>query len=201
MLTVLMLRRKRYPEIQTWKVPIITLWIAVTGVIGTLILYWIESGGDFGRTSFFGSVLFVPTFALPLLLLGIRYHTLMDFIAPAGCIMLAIMKMDCIKWGCCDGKLLCVRNGVEIYFPSPWVEMFVGWILLFVLIKLEKKPEFRNRIYPTFLILYGIVRYCLNWFRDTDAVFLLGLPPGNFWAFVAIVYGLLWAQILKRKEK
>ena len=195
MLILMLLRRKIYPQIQLWKYPIISILLTIAGVIGAMLMYYIETG-EFSGTSLFGSIFFIPIILLPVLLLGIPFSTLMDLIAPAECLMLVLMKLDCLLSGCCFGKYL---PSLEFQFPSQVIEMFTFFVIMLLLLQLEQQEKNRGRIYCHYLIIYGIARFILNWFRYGVKPFVWILPAGNFWSLVAIAIGFIWLVIVKRK--
>lgn len=196
MLMLMLLRRKRYPQIPVWKYPIVSLLLTVSGVAGTMLMFYIESG-RFGGTSFFGAILFVPLLMLPACLFRIPYRTLMDLCAPAECIMLTIMKVDCLMSGCCIGKYL---PNLGFQFPSQIVEMVTVFFILLLLLEYDKKHKANGSLYGAYMILYGTTRFILNWFRYGTKPFLLGLPAGNFWSLVAIALGILWLWSANKRK-
>ena len=136
-------------KVSLWKSLPVTFLLTVFGTLGTYIWFFIENFW-FGGRSYYGAVFFVPVvFLLVSTFLKIPYGYLMDFCAPAECIMLAIMKYQCLMDGCCNGRLLYIdHSGVEIYFPSQIVELIVAVILFGVLLFLSHKKERRGFIYP-----------------------------------------------------
>lgn len=199
MFIVMLLRRKKYPEVSLWKLPIICVVLTICGVLGTMLLFYIENG-YFAGTSFFGAILFVPILMLPLLLLHIPYGSMMDICATAECAMLAVMKWDCVIKGCCSGRFLCTMKGTDIYFPSQIAEMIAAVAVLFALIFIDKKSNQKNKLYAWYMIFYGAVRFVLNWFRAEQNPFMLGLTPGCFWGVVCIVLGAVWIGVIKLLE-
>jgi len=194
MFVLMLLRRKSYPQIKNWQFGVVSILLTISGVIGAMLMHFIESG-TFSGTSFFGAILFVPVIMLPALLIKIPYGTLMDLCAPAESLMLAFMKVDCLVAGCCIGKYL---PNLGFQFPSQLIEMVVTIIIMAVLIKIEKNPKNKNTIYAWYLILYGVTRFILNWFRYGVKPFVWVLPAGNFWSLVAIAVGIVWLLIVKR---
>lgn len=197
MLLLMLLRRKTFPRIQLWKYPIISILLTIAGVIGAMLMYYIETG-KFGGTSLFGSIFFIPVLLLPALLLRIRYDDLMDLCAPCECLMLALMKLDCLLSNCCFGKYL---PALEIQFPSQIVELVCFLALMLFLLKIEHGGKHRGRIYGDYLVIYGIIRFILNWFRYGVAPFVWILPAGNFWALVAIALGVAWLSLPLKRSK
>ena len=55
----MILRKKEFQQVAIWKMALLTVWLTITGVAGTMILAYIETG-EFGGTSFYGAVLMVP---------------------------------------------------------------------------------------------------------------------------------------------
>lgn len=109
--------------------------------------------------------------------------------------MLAILKMQCAVNGCCVGILLTITaDGTYIRFPSQIIELLNALVLMVILLWLIRKGTWQGRIYPIYMLLYGITRFILNLLRDTKP-FLLGLPAGNFWSLVAIVIALIWLRL------
>lgn len=194
MLILMLLRRKAFPQIQLWKLPIISLLLTLAGVAGAMLMFYIESG-KFGGTSFFGAILFIPVLLLPALLLRIRYSELMDLCAPAECLMLSFMKLDCLMSDCCIGKYL---PTLELQFPSQIVEMLTILIIMLLLLQKERSGASTGRLYGHYLILYGSTRFVLNWFRYGLTPFVWILPAGNFWSIIAIAVGLIWLMAVNR---
>jgi prolipoprotein diacylglyceryltransferase len=51
------------------------------------------------------------------------------------------------------------------------------------------------------MVIYGIARFFLNFFRDVEASFLLGLSQGSFWSLCSLVIGVLALIVIRVKEK
>lgn len=195
MFLLMLLRRKKYPQLGIWKMALISVLLTFSGVAGALLMHYIESG-SFRGTSFFGAILFVPIIMIPAVLLKINYSTLMDLCAPAESLMLAFMKFDCMLRGCCIGKYL---PSLGFQFPSQIIEMIVTLIITAILVKIENRPDSHGMIYGWYLIIYGATRFVLNWFRYGIKPFVWILPAGNFWSLVAIAIGTRWLLLKKKK--
>ena len=195
MFLLMLFRKKKYAEIPVWKMIISSLLLAVCGVVGAMLMYFIESG-SFGGTSFFGAILFIPVLMLPIaLMLRIPFGQMMDLCAPCECVMLAVLKIDCLNSGCCYGRMF-----GAFQFPSQLVEMAVILIIMVVLLRMERKQKNENCIYPCYLILYGATRFVLNLFRGGLSPFVWILPAGNFWSLVSICIGVLALILIKRRH-
>jgi prolipoprotein diacylglyceryltransferase len=186
-----------------WKSFLIAFLIAISGVIGTYTMFYIENH-RWGGTSFFGGVFFVPLFFIGFAyLLKHPYNELMDLCAPAGCMMLVVMKIQCLLSGCCDGRILFTdAAGTEVRFPSQMAELINGLILAAVLLYIAYKAKHKGEIYPIFLVLYGVSRFILSFFREDFVTTTMLVPFGTIWSIVAIIIGVLWMWLLRRpKEK
>ena len=195
MAAVMLLPRRWRAGLPMWKTLLSAAVLTVLGVLGAKLMFLIESGFWAG-TSFYGAVFFPPMIMVLLaLLLRVPPLALLDLCAPAECVMLAILKMQCAVNGCCVGILLTITaDGTYIRFPSQIIELLNALVLMVMLLRLIRKGTWQGRIYPIYMLLYGITRFILNLLRDTKP-FLLGLPAGNFWSLVAIVIALIWLRL------
>ena len=186
--------------IKWWKCVLFGLSLTVTGTVGTYLLFFVENGW-IGGTSFFGAVFLVPVlFALAARLLSLNYQWLTDLSAPAECMMLAVMKVQCLIYGCCGGKTFCLPNGMEFVFPSQIVELVNALVIAVVLIWMSQKEKHRGTLYPWYMVIYGASRFVLNLLRGGTTPFAFGLPAGNVWSLVAIISGILWLIIASRRK-
>ena len=206
MLVLILIMMGHY-RIKLWKGVPVAVLLTITGTIGTYIWYIIESG-RFGAQSYYGAVFLVPlAFIYVAKILKIPYGDLMDFCAPAECVMLAIMKYRCAVDGCCAGKvLLAIATDGSVVFPSQIAELINAFVLMAVLMGMAFCRKTRGKIYAWYLVLYGSTRFVLNLFRADTTPFLIGLPVGNIWSLLAIFLGVLWLtdrklQIIKSTPK
>lgn len=206
MLILILIMMKLY-RVRMWKGLPVAVILTVTGTVSTYIWFLIESS-IFGGRSYFGAVFLVPlAFVYVAKLLRIPYGYLMDFCAPAECVMLAIMKYQCLIDGCCGGKvLLSIAMDGSVVFPSQMAELVNALALMATLLTLGFFRRTRGKIYAWYLVLYGVTRFILNLFRADTTPFLIGLPIGNVWSILAIFIGVLWLTdrklaIVKNKPK
>ena len=190
MLIPIMLQGSWY-RLNSAKRVILAVLLTIAGTLGTFLLYYVENG-EFGGTSFFGAVFFVPILFIPVAkLLGIRYHALMDICAPAECMMLVVMKIQCYLTDCCSGVIFKIQ-GQSFTFPSQLAELTNALVICVILLLLARKEKNRGKLFPIYMIIYGATRFVLNVFRKTKIVQVLFMPFGNFWSLVSIVVGVVW---------
>lgn len=171
------------------------------GILGTLILFFIENN-EWGGTSFFGAVLLIPVFFLPISkCFRLSYARLMDYVAPSGLAMYMVNKWNCYVAGCCVGRNIGFSpEGIPKYFPSQIVEIIVTGIIVIVLLILECRMAFSQRLYPLGLILYGLSRFVLNMFREEWVTTKMIMPFGNIWSLVAIGVGVAWLFFQNKRK-
>lgn len=196
MFVSMVLRKKQFPQVALWKMIVLTVWLTITGVLGTMILAYIESG-KFGGTSFYGAVLMVPVLIMPAMLMRITHKDILNLCAPAECAMLLIMRFDCLDKGCCFGKYL---PNLGFQFPSQITEMIVALAVMIVLVRMHRKNS-QIQLYPWYMIMYGVLRFCIQGLRYGGTnPWILGLSAGHFWSLVSITIGVIWLLLSKERK-
>lgn len=201
MLGVMLLARK-WIVVKCSKVILFSVLLTICGFASVKLMYFIENG-EWDGLSFFGAILFEPLFILLLsLILREKWTTLLDLSAPSISVMQAVMKLECLRSGCCRGRLLYLNpeTGKQFVFPSREVELIAALLIATLLVYLISRKKTQGEIYPIYMVIYGIVRFALNWFRNSREAFVWLLPAGNFWALVAILIGAIWLLILRQEK-
>ncbi len=182
-----------------WKIAFCAAIITISGVLGAYLMGFIESG-NWGGRSYFGAVFFVPIIMwIAAKRLKLPYGHLMDVCAPAGCIMLAVLKIKCNIDGCCGGRFFALENGELFRFPSQIVESIVGLFLAIAFIWINKKGTKQSMVYPLYLLSYGVARFILSFFRYPHP-WIGSLPAGAFWSLISIAVGLTVLFLQKKKR-
>lgn len=193
----IMVQMKWY-AVKPWKSIVVSLALVITGVYGSEIWYYVENL-SFGGRSFYGAIVLSPIIFFPLSqILQIPYKKILDFIPPAGCITLALVKLQCLRDGCCVGKILYIdENYMYVRFPSQIVEMVTFLGISVLLLYMSSKLKFRGKIFPWFLVLYGGSRFFLDFTRDIKSTYLLGLSAGSFWSLCSLIIGIVILSIMR----
>lgn len=199
-LSMLINKKLRLP---LWKIVVYTLIVVPVGVLCAKLMRIIEDGTWVGF-SVYGAVLFEPLIMIPLgLLMKIKPVEMMGLGAPTGCLSIVFLKIQCAITGCCYGRILWRQaNGRPVRFPSQIVEMIVGIILLFAMMKIIQSERQKKYIYAWFLLLYGSTRFFMNLLRDTEP-FVFGISAGCFWSLISCLIGggvLFYNFWIKEKE-
>lgn len=198
MLVLSIIRRKHY-NLPLWKSIAIPFVLAICGVLGTMILYFIETG-KFGGISFYGAILLVPALLFPISkLLKIPYEEFTDYSVPQGCVMLASMKISCFMTGCCGG--ICLNPATGIYFPSQIAEMIVSLLIAAFVMYLDGQKLLKGRLYGVYFLVYGITRFALNFLREGISPFIWFIPAGHFWSLISIGLGITWILFYERLKQ
>lgn len=179
----------------------LTLLLTVAGTLGTYLMYYLESG-YIGGTSFYGAVFLVPVLFVPVAkLLRLPYGQALDLCATGECAMLAVMKVQCLLSDCCRGMVLYTdAAGANVRFPSQLAELVNALVLMVILLCLSRKEKNQGKLYPMYMLLYGLTRFVLNLFREGKTPFALGLPAGNFWSVWSVLIGAAVLILLNRKK-
>lgn len=192
MIIISILQRKN-SDLSLVKSIILSVFLVFFGVLGTILLSYIENG-TWGGISFYGSVFIIPL-VLPVLsiLFKERYAKLLDYSVPQICAMLCVMKINCFICGCCGGKFLYIsQSGDNVYFPSQIIESIIALILTIVFIFITNKHSVQHYVYPLFFIVYGSARLILNFFRAISDTFVWIIPAGHFWSMLSIIIGFVF---------
>lgn len=179
----------------------IAVALALTGVIGSEIWFFVENG-DWGGRSLYGAIVFSPLVYIAVAkLLKIKYGDALDFVAPSGCFALGVIKLQCLKDNCCQGRELYQdENFIFVRFPSQIVEMAAFLIISAILFYMSSRSKCRGKIFPLFLVLYGSSRFVLDFFRETIPSYLFGLSAGSFWSLCSCIIGIIILIIVKLKK-
>lgn len=204
MIAVMLFAGETY-KIPVWKRIVLAVILTGAGVAGAKLMAFIESGSFSGR-SFYGALFFAPVIMIPVaMLMKANVSETLDICAPAECVMLAFLKIDCTIEGCCRGMLLhTAEGGAEVRFPSQITECVNALILMLALLWILQRGKQKGAVYLWYMVLYGISRFILNSFRETEP-FVWIIPAGHFWSLVSIGIGMygfvLWKDHRKKKQK
>ena len=184
-----------------WKSGVISVVLVLTGIFGSELWYFVENF-SFGGRSFFGVIFFAPLVFWPVAkFLQVSYQTVLDLIPSAGCVTLALVKIQCLRDHCCEGRILYMNeNYIYVRFPSQIVELINFLALAVILFLMSCKSRYKNKIFPLFLCFYGITRFALNFFRAELTTYAIGLSAGHFWSVISLMTGLIWLLLLCKKQ-
>ncbi len=205
-MVVLMLlpRRRVIYGISKLKALLFATAVLFSGILGCKLLYIAENfdivrrdGLTFGGFSFFGAALLVP---LMMLLFGLAFRMnwrdTLDNSAINVLGMLGTIRIGCFLNGCCGGTM-CHIGTRTFTWPTQLLEAVCDFGILAWLLIIESRPNNRRGLlYPRFLISYGVVRFIIEFMRDTPKDWL-GLSHGQW---LSVIAGIGWIVLAIRRE-
>lgn len=102
------------------------------------------------------------------------------------------------------GPLAVVKNGVS-HFPSPLLEATLEGVVLFLILYfLRQRDIFPGKIATSFLVWYGIFRFCVEFVRTPDLGLgypAFGLTLGQILSIPMIVIGIILYYFFKKNAR
>lgn len=195
---VLMFCQRKVFSISVTKALLFTLFMTVSGILGTKILYCIEffdevikNGLSSLGSPLFGAVFFVPVFMIPLCkLISLPKEKTLDACALCLPIMVGFLRFGCFFAGCCGGTTA-VWNNISFTWPTQAMDSISNFLILWYLLSLQKEGKFLGKFYPLYMMLYSVMRFAIEFLRDTEKDWF-GLGHGQCFAIIAFVIGLFW---------
>ncbi|MBR2902934.1 MAG: prolipoprotein diacylglyceryl transferase [Clostridia bacterium] len=187
-------------RLRIYKLPLIVFLSSVIGLLSASFWHFIENG-RFDGISFFGCVFIMPLAAIAeSFVVREKMSDLLDEFSVCICVMLAAMKINCCMSGCCGGRDISLF-GINYNFPSQQAEFINAVILMAILLTLAISRKHRGKLYPLFMVLYGVTRFFLNFFRQEYDLYKGGFPPwGTVWSIVSIIIGIVWLSTIKKNS-
>lgn len=191
-------QRKKY-SLSVFACVLFTLLLTAAGVFGAKLMFFAESGfRSWDGISFFGSVFLIPVL---MSLVGLFFRLTpgrsLDLCAPCVAVMIAVLRVNCFLSGCCGGWSVCVGSYC-FSWPTQIVESLGDVAILYYLLKRADGEDVPGHGYPWFMVLYGIMRFLLEFLRDTPKDWLR-LSHGQWFALVSALFGGLVLLALKWK--
>jgi phosphatidylglycerol:prolipoprotein diacylglycerol transferase len=194
---VLMLRRRSRYGLKAWQAVLFTVCVMFSGVLGCKVLYTLEHWGEpftLGGFSFFGAVFLVPPL-MALLGLPFRLRPGRSICAAAPCVnaMIGTIRVGCFFNGCCGGW----ATASGFIWPTQAAESIGDFVILWYLLRREEAGE--RDLYPRFMVLYGALRFVVEFFRKAEPQTLF--HAGHWFAIAAIVVGLACLALGRRRKR
>lgn len=111
------------------------------------------------------------------------FLSFLDFLAPYACIGQAFGRLGCFFRGCCYGKPTDSWLGIyfpiydQVIYPTQLLSVLKLVIIFVILRLLSKKVSFRGGIFFTYLMLYSLGRFLIEFLRGDSDFLFLGLTP------------------------
>lgn len=200
-MTAMISVQMKWYKIPMWKSIIISLSLIVLGIYASEFWFYIENGHGGGR-SLFGTIFFAPLVFFPISkIFRIPYNETLDFCATAGSFTLGLTKLQCLSVGCCPGIILYIdENYHYVRFPSQIMEFITFLVISILLMYMSYKGKNRGKIFWIFLVIYGISRFIIEFFRATRSPYVWILSAGSFWAIISVLIGSVVLIIIKKEQ-
>ena len=195
----------------------LAFWIVLSGIIGArayyLFLYpevfkdnWLEIFMlQHGGLAFQGGfILVVPVTFWFLKKKGLPILPMIDLMAPYAALAQAIGRIGCFLNGCCYGR----EVSWGIYFPVHEARLHPTQLYetagllaaFFILRKFQSLPHRAGQIFAWYLILAGIERFVVEFFRDDHAAMYGSLSNFQVISLGVIAAGILMHGVIKIKK-
>ncbi len=180
--------RKRL-KAKWWEILIMSFAYMAIGVLCVRFWALLEAGFEVnkaGNISLFGSVLLMPIFfAIHAILKKLPFKDIFDSLLIPMVITLFVARCNCLRSGCCEGIM--TSSGIRV--PTRELELVYYALFVAFAFKWITSSKANGLAYPTFMISYGVVRFVLEWFRESNSTFILHM--GHIWALVSIGIGTI----------
>lgn len=169
-----------------------------------------------GGLVFYGGVLLaVPTAIWYVKKNRLGIWSTADVFAPSAAIGHAIGRLGCFSAGCCYGKPApglpwavtfsdpesLAQIGIPLH-PTQLYESAGEFINFLILITLRKHQSFKGQLFWTYLLLYSVLRFIVEFFRGDEARgFLIGSISISEGISVLMFLGAIVGLVVFRKKK
>ena len=191
----LMAKRKRLN--MKWYVALILSAVhVVCGVLCVRVFARMEGAGS-GAMSIFGAVLFMPVFYF----IGAKIFKrpmaeVFDIFAIPMIFTLLCSRVNCLHAGCCLGLVI---PGTSMRWPTREAEMLFYAVFLALMIPKVCKGTSRGRVYPFYMVGYGVFRAVVECFRESRSASIFHIS--HIWALLSVAIGLGVYWEMKTKEQ
>lgn len=166
--------------------------VFISGVIGARIFYVIENIGyyfknpleiimlQYGGLSWFGGLIMgVVSGIIYLRKEKLGIYTILDLVAPFIALGQVLGRIGCLLNGCCFGKVSFYGIYFEVHklilLPTQIYSAVILLVIFIILRLLQNKPRPAGIIFFTYLFLYSIKRFFIEFWRSDNPVIFFGL--------------------------
>lgn len=219
----LSIRRGRVHGLSSETIMDLVFGVLVSSIIGVRLMFVLTHLGDFdpwyrafyiwdgGLTLYGGIGLATFTVWYMTRRRGIPFLVVADIFSPGVILGIGLTRIGCFLAGCCFGSPTDCSCGVvfpagtapfEQYggvplFPSQLFGSAGGFLVFGLLLLLERFSNYRGATFGRFLLLYGISRFIVDFFRfyEPEQIEALGLS-NNQWISLGMMAGGLAVMIV-----
>lgn len=181
---------------------LISILHTVYGVFTVKVFAFMETGfsaGSLDNMSLFGGIFFMPlAYWLGARLFKRSCADVFDIFTI--CMIATVMcaRVNCILAGCCQGNLIPGLDGVR--WPTRELEIVFYIVLIAILARKILAGKMQGEAYPIYMTAYGIFRFVIEGFRDSESGTLIHL--GHVWALLSMIIGFsIYAELRKKRGR
>lgn len=194
-------------------------YIFLWGIIGARVFYLLNNATFYlrnpreiimlqhGGISWFGGLIFGIAAATIIIKRNkLNLPKILDLLVPFIALGQAIGRIGCLLNGCCFGRV----SGFGLYFevhhqvliPTQLYSSLLLLLIFIILRKMQDKPHFAGQIFCSYLLLYSIKRFFIEFFRDDTPKMFYGLTLFQILSLAMFISSLLiFARIFSVKKK
>jgi len=204
-------------------------YIILAAIVGSRLLFilvnadhYVESPLDIfkiweGGLVFYGGILLaVPTAIWYVTKNGLGLWNIADIFAPSIAIGHAFGRLGCFAAGCCYGKAAaslpwgviftdpyCLAPTNVALHPTQLYESAGEFMNFLILISLRRYKTFNGQLFMSYLILYSVLRFTVEFFRgDVERGFIfLNLSLSQGISIAIFLTGVIGLSILRWRER
>lgn len=155
-------------------------------------------GASVGSMSIFGAVFFMPIgYFLGAKLFRRPMAEVFDIFSIPMIFTLFCSRINCLIAGCCHGLEI---GHTGLRWPTRETEMLFYLVFLLLVAPKVRKGETGGRVYPIYMLAYGIFRAvneCFRYSSATESIFHLS----HVWALLSIAIGLSVCLVMRNRNK
>ncbi|MBO7666264.1 MAG: prolipoprotein diacylglyceryl transferase [Clostridia bacterium] len=155
-----------------------------------------------GAMSLFGAVFFMPVaYWLGAKIFKRDMRIVFDLFTVPLVFTLACARVNCLFAGCCKGLVIPFIHSHTVRWPVREAELVFYAVLLAFFVIRTFKSKTNGELYPIYLMAYGVFRFVIEFFRESDHI--LGLfHISHLWAMLALIIGAsVYFEIHNKKRK
>jgi len=167
----------------------------ISGIIGARVLYVLQNIGhylanpleiimlQYGGLSWFGGLISGSLCAAGYLKKKkLSVYKAMDLVAPFAALAQSIGRLGCFLNGCCYGK-----DAIPAQLYSSLI-----LVLIFIILRiLQERPHKEGRIFFTYLLLYSLKRFFIEFFRGDAQIIFAGLTLFQLMSIAIFIFAAI----------
>ena len=194
----LYLMRDRF-SYKTYAIIPLAILHVVYGVVSVRIFAFAEKGFhsvNKGAMSLFGAVFLLPLlFYIDSRILKCKPQKVFDIFTVGMIFSVLCARINCIIAGCCKGIMF---FGTEHRWPTREIEVIFYLILMEIFVYRIRKDKTKGEIYPVYMISYGVLRFILEFIRESDQTGIF--HRAHYWSSLSVLIGVVALLVVKKRD-